>query len=157
EALRAGKDFVNGNRFQGGLARGAMTWSHRYIGNPVLSGMLNLFFHTGLGDAHCGMRAFTRAAYERMQLQTPGMEFASEMVIHAAKAGLDITELPTRYYPRTGDSKLHTLRDGWRHLRFLLLYSPTHLFLLPGLLLFLVGLLGMLLLLPGPLFLFGRG
>ena len=155
--LRSGYDFVNGNRFKGGIAPGAMTWSHRYVGNPVLSGILNLFFRTGLGDAHCGMRAFTRDAYARMQLRTPGMEFASEMVIHAAKAGLRIAELPTRYFPRGGTSKLHTVRDGWRHLRFLLLYSPTHLFLLPGLFLFLLGMLGMLLLLPGPLFLFGHG
>ena len=155
--LLSGHDFVNGNRFKGGIARGAMTWSHRYIGNPILSGILNVFFHTGLGDAHCGMRAFTQDAYRRMQLQTPGMEFASEMVIHAAKAGLKIAELPTRYFPREGESKLNTMRDGWRHLRFLLVYSPTHLFLLPGLLLFALGLIGTTLLLPGPLFVFGRG
>ena len=155
--LRQGKDYVNGNRFQGGMAPGAMTWSHRYIGNPILSGLLNLFFHTGLGDAHCGLRAFSREAYQRMRLQTPGMEFASEMVIHAAKAGLDIAEVSTGYYPRAGESKLHTLRDGWRHLRFLLLYSPTHLFLLPGLVLFLLGMLGMALLARGPFFLFGHG
>lgn len=155
--LRSGKEFVNGNRFKGTMAKGAMTWSHRYIGNPVLSGLLNLFFHTTLGDAHCGLRAFTREAYDRMGLQTPGMEFASEMVIHAAKAHLDIAELPTNYYPRAGESKLHTVRDGWRHLRFLLVYSPTHLFLLPGLLFFCLGLLGMALLLPGPFVLFGHG
>jgi glycosyltransferase involved in cell wall biosynthesis len=155
--LRTGKDFVNGNRFKGKMAAGAMTWSHRYVGNPLLSGLLNVFFHTQLGDAHCGMRAFTREAYEDMHLQTPGMEFASEMVIHAAKAGLAIAELPTNYYPRDGESKLHTIRDGWRHLRFLLVYSPTHLFLLPGLLFFCLGLLGMALLLPGPFFAFGRG
>jgi len=155
--LRTGKDFVNGNRFTGKMAAGAMSWTHRYVGNPLLSGLLNVFFHTTLGDAHCGMRAFTREAYEEMRLQTPGMEFASEMVIHAAKAGLTIAELPTNYYPREGESKLHTVRDGWRHLRFLLVYSPTHLFLLPGLLLFCLGLLGMALLLPGPFVAFGRG
>lgn len=155
--LRTGKEFVNGNRFQGKMAAGAMTWSHRYVGNPLLSGLLNLFFHTTLGDAHCGMRAFTRDAYDQMRLQTPGMEFASEMVIHAAKAGLAIAELPTNYYPRDGESKLHTVRDGWRHLCFLLVYSPTHLFLLPGLLFFCLGLLGMALLLRGPFVAFGRG
>ena len=155
--LRTGKDFVNGNRFTGKMAAGAMSWTHRYVGNPLLSGLLNVFFHTTLGDAHCGMRAFTREAYEEMRLQTPGMEFASEMVIHAAKAGLTIAELPTNYYPREGESKLHTVRDGWRHLRFLLVYSPTHLFLLPGLLFFCLGLLGMALLLPGPFVAFGRG
>jgi glycosyltransferase involved in cell wall biosynthesis len=155
--LRSGKEFVNGNRFKGRMAAGAMTWSHRYVGNPLLSGLLNAFFHTGLGDAHCGMRAFTHEGYARMHVATPGMEFASEMVIHAAKAGLDIAELPTNYYPREGDSKLHTVRDGWRHLRFLLVYSPTHLFLLPGLLFFCLGMLGMALLLPGPFNAFGRG
>jgi len=155
--LDAGAEFVNGNRFHGGIAPGAMTWSHQYIGNPLLSGLLNCFFHTGLGDAHCGMRAFTRDAYERMRLATPGMEFASEMVIHASKADLRRAELPTRYFPRHGESKLNTMRDGWRHLRFLLVYSPTHLFLLPGLCMLAFGLLGMFLLLPGPFFLFGRG
>ena len=155
--LRAGKEFVNGNRFKGIMAAGSMTWSHRYIGNPLLSGLLNIFFHTGLGDAHCGMRAFTREAYERMHVETPGMEFASEMVIHATKSGLEIAELPTNYYPREGESKLHSIRDGWRHLRFLLVYSPTHLFLLPGLFFFCLGLLGMGLLLRGPFVAFGRG
>ncbi|HEX6122878.1 MAG TPA: glycosyltransferase family 2 protein, partial [Ktedonobacterales bacterium] len=154
--LRQGYDFVNGNRFSGRMAKGAMTWSHRYIGNPALSGLLNLFFHTGLRDAHCGMRAFTKDAYQRMRLRTGGMEFASEMVINAAKAGLKITERPIAYHPRVGDSKLHTLRDGWRHLRFLLLYSPTHLFLLPGLVLTLVGLVTLGALVPGPLPLLGH-
>lgn len=120
--LRQGYDLVMGNRFTGRMAPGAMTWSHRYIGNPILSGLLNLFFHTGVRDAHCGMRAFTKSAYERMHLRTGGMEFASEMVINAAKAGLKITEKPIAYHPRIGESKLHTLRDGWRHLRFMFAY-----------------------------------
>lgn len=140
EPLRQGYDLVMGNRFTGRMAKGAMTWSHRYIGNPILSGMLNLFFHTGVRDAHCGMRAFTADAVQRMHLRTGGMEFASEMVINAAKAGLRITQRPIAYNPRIGDSKLNTVRDGWRHLRFLLLYSPTHLFLVPGVLLMLAGL-----------------
>jgi glycosyltransferase involved in cell wall biosynthesis len=156
QPLREGYDLVMGNRFAGRMAKGAMTWSHRYIGNPILSGMLNFFFHTGIRDAHCGMRAFTKTAYQRMRLRTGGMEFASEMVINASKAGLKITERPIAYHPRIGDSKLHTLRDGWRHLRFMLLYSPTHLFLLPGMLMMLVGFVALSLLLPGPFPLFGH-
>ncbi|HLJ81038.1 MAG TPA: glycosyltransferase family 2 protein, partial [Ktedonobacterales bacterium] len=156
EPLRHGYDLVMGNRFSGRMARGAMTWSHRYIGNPALSGLLNLFFHTGMRDAHCGMRACSKQAYARMRLRTGGMEFASEMVINAAKAGLKMAEMPVAYHPRVGESKLHTIRDGWRHLRFLLLYSPTHLFLLPGALLMLAGLLVLGALLPGPLPLFGH-
>src|SRR5262249_18954685 len=154
--LREGYDMVIGNRFAGRMARGAMTWSHRYIGNPILSGLLNLFFRTGVRDAHCGMRAFTRDAYRRMRLRTGGMEFASEMVINAAKARLRIAEHPIAYHPRVGESKLHTVRDGWRHLRFMLLYSPTHLFLIPGSLLLLLGLVTLAVLTPGPLLLFGH-
>ena len=154
--LRAGYDLVMGNRFAGRMAAGAMTWSHRYIGNPALSGLLNLFFRTGVRDAHCGMRAFTKEAYQRMRLRTGGMEFASEMVINAAKAGLKIHERPITYHPRVGESKLHTLRDGWRHLRFMLLYSPTHLFLLPGMALLLLGLVVLGVLTPGPFPLFGH-
>ncbi len=156
QPLRDGYDFVVGNRFAGRMAKGAMTFSHRYIGNPLLSGMLRLFFRTKIRDAHCGMRAFTWASYPRMRLRTGGMEFASEMVINAAKADLKITERPISYAPRIGESKLHTVRDGWRHLRFMLLYSPTHLFLLPGVLLFLLGLGVELALAPGPLPLFGH-
>lgn len=156
EPLRSGYDLVIGNRFAGGMAKGAMTFSHRYIGNPILSGILRLFFQTTVRDAHCGMRAFTRNAYLRMRLRTGGMEFASEMVINAAKAGLKITERPTSYSPRIGDSKLHTVRDGWRHLRFMLLYSPTHLFLVPGTILLLLGLAVEAVLTPGPLSLLGH-
>ncbi len=110
--LRQGYDLVMGNRFSGQILPGARVWSHRYIGNPILSGILNLLFRTGVGDAHCGMRAFTREAYPRMRLRTGGMEFASEMVINAAQAGLKIAEVPITYYPRQGESKLHSLRDG---------------------------------------------
>lgn len=156
EPLRQGYDLVIGNRFSGRMARDAMPWSHRYIGNPVLSGLLNLFFHTGIQDAHCGMRAFKKEALQAMRLQTGGMEFASEMVINASKAGLKMTQYPIAYYPRVGDSKLRTVRDGWRHLRFLLLYSPTHLFLIPGMILTLMGLIVLSILLPGPFPLFGH-
>lgn len=156
ELLTQGQDLVIGNRFSGRMAKGAMTWSHRYIGNPLLSGLLNALFHTGVHDAHCGMRALTKDAYQRMHLRTGGMEFASEMVINASKAGLTITERPIAYHPRTGESKLHTVRDGWRHLRFMLLYSPTHVFLAPGLFLFLLGLTVMAILLPAPVVAFGH-
>ena len=151
DALDSGYEYVNGDRFGGQIMPGAMPWSNRYIGNPVLSGLLNLLFHTGIRDVHCGMRALTRDAYERMRVTTTGMEFASEMVIHAARSDLRRTEVPIRYFPRTGDTKLHRVRDGWRHLRLILLYSPTALFLVPGLVLFVPGLLLMLLLTPGPL------
>ena len=112
-----------------------MPWHHRYIGNPVLTGLLNLFFRTGVNDAHCGMRALRRDVLPCLDLRTTGMEFASEMVIRAAKEKLTITEFPIEYHPRGGESKLSSFRDGWRHLRFLLVHSPNYLFIVPGLLL----------------------
>jgi glycosyltransferase involved in cell wall biosynthesis len=138
--LEAGADLVMGDRMDG-IQPGAMPWLHRYIGNPVLSGTLNLFFRTGVRDAHCGMRAFRRDKLTALELRTTGMEFASEMVIRAAKAKLDIRQLPIDYHPRGGVSKLSSFRDGWRHLRFLLVHSPTHLFVIPGAATFLFGLL----------------
>jgi glycosyltransferase involved in cell wall biosynthesis len=140
EGMRAGADLVMGSRFAGKILPGAMPWSHQYIGNPILTGILNLFFRSGVSDAHCGMRGFTKAAYERIGVQTTGMEFASEMVIKATQARLKITEVPITYYPRAGESKQSSLRDGWRHLRFMLMYSPTWLFFIPGAVLFLAGL-----------------
>jgi hypothetical protein len=118
-----------------------MPWLHRYVGNPVLTGVLNLFFRTGVRDAHCGMRALRRDVLPRLALRTTGMEFASEMVIRAAKEKLDIRQVEIEYHPRGGESKLSTWRDGWRHLRFLLLHSPTHLFIIPGAVLALIGVL----------------
>jgi hypothetical protein len=109
-----------------------MPWLHRYIGNPLLTGLLNLFFRTGVRDAHCGMRALRRDVLETLDLRTTGMEFASEMVIRAAKEHLAIAEVDIEYHPRGGESKLSSFRDGWRHLRFLLVHSPTHLFIIPG-------------------------
>jgi glycosyltransferase involved in cell wall biosynthesis len=129
--LEAGADMVIGDRMQN-IQPGAMPWHHRYIGNPLLSRLLNLLFHTGVNDAHCGMRAFRREHLERLDLRTSGMEFASEMVVRAAKAGLDIRQLPIEYRPRGGESKLSSFRDGWRHLRFLVMHSPKHLFISPG-------------------------
>lgn len=149
--LQSGYDFVIGNRLKGKILRGAMPPLHRYIGNPVLTGILNLLFRSGVSDAHCGMRSFTREAYQQMELQTTGMEFASEMVINAKKANLKIEEIPITYHPREGESKLNSFRDGWRHLRFMLMLSPTFLFLIPGILLFLLGFVGTVALLPGPL------
>jgi hypothetical protein len=109
-----------------------MPWLHRYVGNPVLTGILNLFFRTGVDDAHCGMRAIRRERLPELGLRTTGMEFASEMVIRASQEDLTIRQFPIEYHPRGGESKLQSFRDGWRHLRFLLVHSPTHLFLIPG-------------------------
>jgi glycosyltransferase involved in cell wall biosynthesis len=131
EALDDGGDMVLGDRMQG-IQPGAMPWLHRRVGNPVLTGLLNQFFGTEVKDAHCGMRAVRREALPKLDLRTPGMELASEMVIRAAKAGLDIRQFPIEYRARQGESKLSTWSDGWRHLRFLLIHSPMHLFLLPG-------------------------
>jgi hypothetical protein len=111
---------------------GAMPWLHRYVGNPVLTAVLNVFFRTGVSDAHCGMRAVRRDVLPRLDLRSTGMEFASEMVIRASKEQLDIREFPIEYRPRSGASKLSSFRDGWRHLRFLLVHSPTYLFVVPG-------------------------
>ncbi len=130
--LEKGAELVMGDRMKN-IQPGAMPWHHRYIGNPILTGILNTFFHTGVSDAHCGMRALRRDVLPRLDLRTTGMEFASEMVIRAAKENLRIAEFPIEYHPRGGESKLSSLRDGWRHLRFLLVHSPNHLFLLPGL------------------------
>jgi glycosyltransferase involved in cell wall biosynthesis len=131
EKMDEGADFVIGNRMAK-IHPGAMPWLHRYVGNPVLTGILNLFFGVGVDDAHCGMRALRRDVLPRLDLRTTGMEFASEMVIRAAKEDLAIAQLPIEYHPREGESKLSTWRDGWRHLRFLLVHSPTYLFLIPG-------------------------
>ena len=129
--LDAGAELVMGNRMDD-IQPGAMPWLHRYVGNPALTGVLNVFFKTGVRDAHCGMRALRRDILPALDLRTTGMEFASEMVIRAAKEKLDIREVPIRYHPRGGESKLSTFRDGWRHLRFLLVHSPTYLFIVPG-------------------------
>ena len=148
EQLHDGADMVIGNRMAD-IRPGAMPWLHRYVGNPVLTGVLNLFFRTGVSDAHCGMRAFRRDLLPRLDLRTTGMEFASEWVIRASKLGLDVREIPISYHPRKGESKLSSFSDGWRHLRFLLLHSPTWLFLLPGALLAVAGALGMVVVLTG--------
>jgi hypothetical protein len=137
-ALEEGAEMAIGDRMDN-IQPGAMPWLHRYIGNPLLTGLLNLFFRTGVKDAHCGMRAVRRSALAQLDLRTTGMEFASEMVIRAAKLNMNIAEFPIQYHPRGGESKLSSFRDGWRHLRFLLVHSPTHLFIVPGALLASVG------------------
>lgn len=125
-------DMVIGNRLHGALARAAMPWTHRYIGNPILTGLLNLFVRSAVSDAHSGMRAIGTDAYRKLQLRTPGMEYASEMILKAARHRLRIREVAIEYRPRVGESKLQAWPDGWRHLKFLLLSSPTWLFLVPG-------------------------
>jgi hypothetical protein len=131
--LRSGADMVLGTRMKGEIQRGAMPWAHRWIGNPLLTGMLNLLFRAGVSDAHCGLRAVRRDALAPLQLSATGMEFASEMVLKAAKRGLRVEEVPIAYRPRIGESKLNSVRDAWRHIRFMLVHSPSALFLAPGL------------------------
>src|SRR3989475_7098833 len=149
--LRDGYDLVMGNRFKGGVAEGAMPFLHRYLGNPVLSFLGRLFFSSEVGDFHSGLRGFRRSPILALDLRTTGMEFASEMVVNAAVEGLRIAEVPVTLSPDKRDRPPHlrTWRDGWRHLRFLLLYSPRWLFLYPGALLMAVGALVLLWLLPG--------
>lgn len=138
--LREGYDMVMGTRLKGTIEKDAMPWLHKYIGNPFLSWFLRMLFKTKISDAHCGMRSFTKEAYKRMHLKTTGMEFASEMVINAAKAGLKIKEIPiTLHANKDRRPHLNSIRDGWRHLRFMMQYSPYHLFFIPGLALLLAG------------------
>ncbi len=152
QKLREGFELVMGNRFQGGIAPGAMPWKNRYLGNPVLSWLGRLFFACPVGDFHCGLRALSRAAFLRMDLRTTGMEFASEMVIKASLLGMRIAEVPTTLAPdgRRRPPHLRPWSDGWRHLRFMLLFSPGWLFFVPGTILFGVSLVSYLALLLGP-------
>lgn len=137
-------DLVIGSRFKGEIKKGAMPWLHRYIGNPVLTGFLNLFFKAGVSDAHCGFRAFTKKAIEKMNFKSDGMEFASEMLIEAVRKKLRIKEVPITYYPRKGKSKLSSFSDGWRHLKFMLLHAPTYLYFIPGTVFLLLGVIVLL-------------
>jgi glycosyltransferase involved in cell wall biosynthesis len=160
QALRDGSDLVMGSRRLGVIEAGAMPWLNRWIGNPVLSGMLNLLFNTRVSDAHCGMRALSREAFRRMQISTPGMELASEMVVKAVLAKMRIKEIPIRLRP-DGRSRhgphLRPFRDGWRHLRFMLLLSPTYLFLIPAVLLMSLGITALAALSWGPVRIDGVG
>ena len=159
EALRGGADLVMGNRFRGGIAPNAMPPLHRYLGNPVLTGIGRLFFRSPVGDFHCGLRGFRAEAIRGLGLATDGMEFASEMVVRATVDGLKITEVPATLSPdgRSRPPHLRSFRDGWRHLRFMMLLSPRWLFLYPGAALMLAGLASMLWLLPGPRAIGGLG
>ena len=152
DRLRDGADLVMGNRFKGGIAKGAMPPLHRYLGNPVLSFIGRLFFRMDVGDFHCGLRGFDRDRVRSLNLRTTGMEFASELVVRAALASYRIVEVPTTLSPdgRSRPPHLRTWRDGWRHLRFLLIYSPRWLFLYPGVFLLVAGLAGISWLLAGP-------
>jgi len=152
EKLRQGYDLVMGNRFQGGIKPGAMPVLHKYLGNPVLTWLGRLFFGSPCGDFHCGLRGFSKQAIEQLNLRTTGMEFASEMVVKASLYGLKITEVPTTLSPdgRSRPPHLKTWRDGWRHLRFLLMYSPRWLFLYPGLALMFLGFVATIWFVPQP-------
>jgi glycosyltransferase involved in cell wall biosynthesis len=152
DKLREGADVVMGNRFRGGIAENAMPFLHRYLGNPVLTWVGRIFFRSEVGDFHCGIRAFRKDAVERMDLRSTGMEFASEMVVKAGLMGMKVVEVPTTLSPdgRSRAPHLRTWRDGWRHLRFLLMYSPRWLFLYPGVAMMLAGLAGCAWLLPRP-------
>jgi glycosyltransferase involved in cell wall biosynthesis len=142
-ALKNGFDFVIGDRFSGKIEKKSMPFLHKYFGNPFLSGLFRFFFNSNVKDVHCGMRAISKKALDSLNLQTTGMEFASEMVIKAVKNNLKIKQMPINYHERKGESKLRTFLDGWRHLRFMLLYSPLFLFFVPGIFLFLIGFLSL--------------
>jgi glycosyltransferase involved in cell wall biosynthesis len=156
DRLEQGDDLVIGSRFAGTMHGDAMPFLNRFVGNPILTGMLNLLFGVKVSDAHCGMRAIRREALPALDLHSTGMEFASEMVFKAYRRGLTVSELPIDYYPRVGESKLNRFGDAWRHVRFMLLYSPSWLYLLPGAALLLLGIAGMLALATGPVDVFGR-
>jgi glycosyltransferase involved in cell wall biosynthesis len=140
-ALDGGADMVLGNRFAGGIAHGAMPWTHRYVGSPIINFLIRLFFGTRIGDSQSGLRGFRREVPKRLGLRSSGMELASEMIVSASRAGLKFAEVPAPYASRRGESKLNTVRDGWRHLRFLLLAAPDFLFTLPGTALVFLGVL----------------
>ncbi|MCK6404952.1 MAG: glycosyltransferase family 2 protein [Rhodocyclaceae bacterium] len=156
--IENGYDLVMGNRFKGGIEPGAMPPLHRYLGNPVLSTITRLLYRIPIGDFHCGMRAFTRDAYKRMKLRTDGMEFATEMIVYAAQAGLRIGEIPIKLFPdkRGRPPHLRSFRDGWRHLRFIVTYAPDYLYMAPGGLFWLLGLIGLIGLANGPTQMLGR-
>ena len=156
DGLAGGEDLVIGSRFKGTIHGDAMPFLNRFVGNPILTGLLNVLFGVKVSDAHCGMRAVRRDALPVLDLHSTGMEFASEMVFKAYRRGLAVSELPIDYFPRVGESKLNRFGDAWRHVRFMLLYSPSWLYLVPGAILLLLGIAGMLVLAAGPIDVFGR-
>jgi hypothetical protein len=156
DRLEQGDDLVIGSRFEGTIHGDAMPFLNRFVGNPILTGMLNVLFGVKVSDAHCGMRAVRGDALPKLDLHSTGMEFASEMVFKAYRRGLTVSEIPIDYYPRVGESKLNRFGDAWRHMRFMLLYSPSWLYLVPGVVMLLLGVTGMLVLATGPVDIFGR-
>jgi len=156
DPLRKGYEFVNGSRIKGKIHKGAMVFLHRYFGNPFLSFVLNLFFKSGFSDVYCGMKAFTRDAYEKIKPISAGMEFALELIINTSRQELKRTEVPIELFPRKGKTKLRTFKDGWRSLRFMLLYCPNYLFIIPGGIIFIIGFFGMSMLLKGPVVFLGH-
>ncbi len=156
ERLAEGDDLVMGSRFEGTIHGEAMPWLNRHVGNPILTGLLNVLFGVKISDAHCGMRAVRKDALPTLDLHSTGMEFASEMVFKAFRRKLRVSEIPIDYYPRVGESKLNRFGDAWRHVKFMLLYSPSWLYFVPGLTLLVVGVLGALALAAGPVEVLGR-
>jgi hypothetical protein len=156
DRLAAGDDLVIGSRFEGTIHGEAMPWLNRHVGNPILTGLLNVLFGVKVSDAHCGMRAVRRDALDTLDLHSTGMEFASEMVFKAFRRGLRVSEIPIDYYPRVGESKLNRFGDAWRHVKFMLLYSPSWLYFVPGLVLLVLGVIGAVALAAGPVTILGR-
>jgi glycosyltransferase involved in cell wall biosynthesis len=156
ERLAGGDDLVMGSRFEGTIHGEAMPWLNRHVGNPILTGLLNVLFGVKISDAHCGMRAVRRDALPVLDLHSTGMEFASEMVFKAYRRNLTVSEIPIDYYPRVGESKLNRVGDAWRHVKFMLLYSPSWLYFVPGAILVFLGLVGAIALAAGPVTIFGR-
>jgi glycosyltransferase involved in cell wall biosynthesis len=156
ERLAAGDDLVMGSRFEGTIHGEAMPWLNRHVGNPILTGLLNVLFGVKISDAHCGMRAVRRDALEGLDLHSTGMEFASEMVFKAFRRNLRVSEIPIDYFPRVGESKLNRFGDAWRHVRFMLLYSPSWLYFVPGAILLVIGVVGAIALAAGPVTILGR-
>jgi len=156
ERLAAGDDLVMGSRFEGTIHGEAMPWLNRHIGNPILTGLLNVLFGVKISDAHCGMRAVRRDALTTLDLHSTGMEFASEMVFKAFRRKLRVSEIPIDYYPRVGESKLNRFGDAWRHVKFMLLYSPSWLYFVPGAMMLFFGIVGAIALAAGPVTIFGR-
>ncbi len=154
--LKVGYDLVLGSRIKGDIKKGAMPMLHKYVGNPFLSGVLNIFFKTDISDAHTGFRAIKKDALDNLNLKTTGMEFASEMIIKAANNRMYIEEVPITYYPRIGKSSLKSFSDGWRHLRFMLMFSPTYLFFIPGTILMILGFIISILMLKGTILVNGK-
>lgn len=158
DALERGADLVMGNRFAGGIAKGAMPALHRYVGNPLLSTIARSLHHSPIHDFHCGMRGFTQKAFRKMNPRSPGMEFASEMVINAHRAGLDVREVPIKLYPDKRDRAPHlrSFRDGWRHLRLIIAHAPDTIYLMPGIVLLTFGVAGLSILARGPILIGSR-